>query len=196
LSKLIAFISTFALLFLMIGVIIYVRVLGPAELLRRTLDPPAIVKEVQQLNELVTVRYTIQKVVGMTQQKVPVGSESILLMVQAKVSAGVNLAGITQYDVNKPEPNSAQLRLPAAKLFDVSLDEKSTKVWDRRITRWTPWVPFDKDLEHRARLQALDDVRTTAIEMGILRDADRNAQTAIRDLLRPLGIQSVTFGTT
>ena len=109
-SKLIAFISTFALLFLMIGLIVYVRVLGPAESLRRTLDPPGIVKEVQQLNELVTVRYTVQKVVGMKQDKFPVGAESILLMVQAKVSAGVNLAQITQYDGG----GAGSRRVPAA----------------------------------------------------------------------------------
>jgi len=48
---------------------------------------PDILSRVQQLNRLTTVRYTIQKVVGLTDQKYPVGSESILLIMQANVDA-------------------------------------------------------------------------------------------------------------
>ena len=65
------------------------------------------------------------------------------------------------------------LRLPPAKLFHVFLDEKQTKVWDRHITWWTPWVPFDPDLEHKARLTAQEDVRAAALKMGILDEAHR-----------------------
>jgi len=73
------------------------------------------------------------------------------------------------------------------------LDEKQTRVWDRQITWWTPWVPFNPDLERQARLAALDSVRQTAVEMGILDEARHNAETSIRNLLKTLGAQSVTF---
>jgi len=36
-------------------------------------------------------------------------------------------------------------------------------------------------------------VEKAAIEMGILKQAERNAETAIRGLLQALGVQSVTF---
>ena len=65
----------------------------------------------------------------------------------------------------------------------VFLDEHKVKVWDRRITWWTPWIAPDPDLEHRARLTALDDIQTAAIDMGILEDAQRNAQSAIQSFL-------------
>src|SRR2546425_3533925 len=38
------------------------------------LDSPAVLVRVQQLNQLTTVKYTVQKVVGLKDQKVPVGS--------------------------------------------------------------------------------------------------------------------------
>ncbi len=191
-SKLLAFISTFTLLFVMIGVIAYERYYAPpGGLLHRTIDAPAIVKEVQQLSEVVTVRYTVEKVVGLTEDKRPIGSESILLMVQGRVLAGVDLSSLTQYDIAKIG-KSVKLRLPAARITEAFLDEKYTKVWDRHITWWTPWVPFNPDFEHKARLAALADVRKSALEMGILKQAQQNADTAIQKFLQALGFETVT----
>jgi len=42
-----------------------------------TLDPPAIVREIQSLSELVSVKYTVEKVVGLEEKKTPVGSEKL-----------------------------------------------------------------------------------------------------------------------
>ena len=191
-SKLLAFISTFALLFVMIGVIAYERYYAPpGGFLHRTIDAPAIVKQVQQLSELVTVRYTVEKVIGMTEDKRPMGSESILLLVQGRVMAGVDLSGLTQYDVIK-SGKSVKVRIPAARVTEAFLDEKYTKVWDRHITWWTPWVPYDPELEHKARLAAIADVRQAALDMGILKQAQQNAETAIRRFLQALGFETVT----
>ena len=57
-------------------------------------------------------------------------------------------------------------------------------------------VPYDIDLEKRARLAALDSVRQEALDMGILLDAQVNAQNLIRALLHPLGIEQVSFRAT
>jgi hypothetical protein len=35
------------------------------------------------------------------------------------------------------------MKLPPSKILHVEFDEKSTKVWDRTKTWWTPWVPYD-----------------------------------------------------
>src|SRR3954447_3375888 len=98
-SKLIAFISTFALIFLIIGLIVYARIYAPGGTWLRPMDPPAVVSQVRGLKELVTVRYVVQKVVGLTESRQPVGSESLLIMVQGYAQAGVDLGSITQYDV-------------------------------------------------------------------------------------------------
>jgi hypothetical protein len=157
-----------------------------------TLDSPSVVREIQRLNELVSVKYTIQRVVGLEEQKVPLGSEKLLLIVQAEVLAGIDLSALKPGDV-KTLPNSAiYVTLPAPKIVHIVIDDKQTKVWDRRITWWTPWVPFNPDLERQARLAARDEIQKGALEMGILDQARRNAETSIRSLLETLGVKTVT----
>ncbi len=159
---------------------------------RSPLGPPNILARVQQLNQLSTVRYTIQKVVGLKDQAYPVGSESILLIVQAHVDAGVDLAGMHPDDVSV-RSDGVVVRLPEPKILNVAIDEKETKVWDRQKTWWTPWVPYSLDLEQRARLAGLASVRQTALDMGILNQAERNAETSIHGLLTLVGIKTVRF---
>jgi hypothetical protein len=158
----------------------------------RFLDSVAVITQVKQLNQLATVKYSVQRVVGLREPKVPFGEESILLMVEGDAIAGVDLSNLRPQDVSKTGTHSVRIELPAARLLNVYIEEKQTKVWDRQITWWTPWVPYDPDLEHKARMQALDDVRKAALQMGILDQAQTNAESSIRDLLGAMQI-SVTF---
>ena len=191
-AKVVAVASTAALILLLVAIIIYLRFFGSGAA-RRTLDPAAVVTQVQRLNELVTVRYSIEKVVGMKEQKDPVGEESILLLVRGSVLAGVDLAGLTPDDVTGFNGSGVRIRLMPPRIQQAYLDEKYTKIWDRRITWWTPWVTPDADLEHKARMQALEDIRAAALEMGILKEARRNAETDIREILHAFGIDKVAF---
>jgi hypothetical protein len=158
---------------------------------RLALDPPSVLAQVQRLNQLATTRYTVQKVIGLTEQKQPVGSESILLIVQATVQAGIDLAGLHPDDVLVHSDGTVVVRLPPSKILNVSIDEKETKVWDRQKTWWTPWVPYSLDLEQRARLAGLAAVNQAALDMGILPEATRNAETSIRGLLGLFGVKTV-----
>lgn len=193
-ARVVAFISTFCLIFLLIAAIAYNRFFVPGGgIFHRSLDAPAVVQEVRQLNQLVTVKYSLQKVVGLTEQHQPLGSESILLLVEAHVLAGVDLGELTQYDVNFPSRDEVKIRLHPAQITETFVDEKNTKVWDRRITWWTPWLSPDLNLEHNARLEALKQVQAAALGMGILKDAQNNAERAIRSILQVLGIKKITF---
>jgi hypothetical protein len=151
-----------------------------------TADSPAVVTQIQRLNQLVTVRYSIQRVVGVKEPKEPLGEESLLLMVQGEVQAGVDLAGFDSANVHFSGPHAVAILLPPPRIVNVFLDEKYTKVWDRRITWWTPWVGYDPDLEHKARQQALEDVKSAALTMGILQQAQQNAERTVRDFLTAL----------
>ena len=153
-------------------------------------DQRAVLTQVKQLNRLVTVEYSIQRVVGVREQKEPLGEESILILVQGQALAGVDLNALSGHDIQYSGTHSLEITLPPAKLFNTFLDEKQTKVWDRQITWWTPWVPPDPDLEHKARLQGLDDIRNAALAMGILGQAQKNAEVGIRDLFSAAGIQT------
>jgi hypothetical protein len=155
------------------------------------LDPHAVVTQVRQLNQLATVRYTVQKVIGIKEEKQPVGSESILLVLQARVEAGIDLSSLREQDVFHRPDGALVVRMPEAKILNVAVDEKQTKVWDRTKTWWTPWIPYSIDLEQRARIEGLEAVKQGALEMGILKDAERSAESSIRGLLGLAGIKAV-----
>jgi hypothetical protein len=156
-------------------------------------EPQAVVAQIRQLNQLATVRYTVQKVIGLTEQKQPVGSESILLVMQARVEAGIDLSSLREQDIFRRPDGALVVRMPAAKILNVAVDESETKVWDRQKTWWTPWVPYNLDLEQRARREGLEVIKKGALDMGILKDAERNAEASIRGLLGLAGVKSVVI---
>ena len=176
-------------IFIALAVVVAIAVFWKRETPR--MDAPSVLAQVRRLNQLATVKYTIQKVIALTEQKQPVGSESILLIVQASVQAGIDLAGLRTEDIMVHRDGTVVVRLPAAKILTVSIDEKETKVWDRRKTWWTPWVDYSLDLEQRARLSGMAAASQAAIDMGILTHAQQNAETSIRGLLELAGVKSV-----
>jgi hypothetical protein len=159
---------------------------------RETLSPPSVVKEIQQLNSLVTVKYVVQKAIGLEEKKLPFGTERILLIVQAEVLGGVELDKLTAYHVTSDGARYT-IALPTPKILHLVIDDKETRVWDRSVTWWTPWVPANPDLERQARLAAREAIEKSALDMGILEQAKKNAQASIRGLLTGLGAKSVTF---
>jgi hypothetical protein len=178
------------LVMLVVGLLLFTRLgsvfgIGPA-----AMDSMGVVTQVKKLDQLVTVKYSIQRIVGIKVEHQPVGEESILLMVEGQVLAGVDLSSLTPRDVQIVGGRRSSVTIPRAKVMHVFLDEHKVKVWDRHITWWTPWIAPDPDLEHRARLTALDDIKAAAIEMGILEDAQRNAQSAIQSFLNTLNLDS------
>jgi hypothetical protein len=173
---------------------LYLYYFGRREpVVRRVVDAPAVVKEIQRLSELVTVKYSIQKVVGLKEEKVPFGSEQVLLMVQADVLGGVDLAALSTSDVQIAANHVITARLPPPKVMHVYVDEKQTRVWDRSKTWWTPWVPYNPELEQKARLAALEAMQAAALEMGILSNAQENAEKTVRGFLQTVGVESVRF---
>jgi len=46
----------------------------------RTLDASAVVHEIQRLNDLVSVKYTVQRVVGLEEKKVPALKREVTLV--------------------------------------------------------------------------------------------------------------------
>lgn len=161
--------------------------------LSRYLDAPALLHEVQGLSQLTSVKYAIQKVVGLEEEKHPFGSEKILLFVQADVLAGIDLSRLTNDDIRKLPGGRIRIALPSAAIEDVVIDDKASKVWDRSITWWTPWVPYNHDLERQARLKARDEIEKAAIEGGILEQARQNAETGVRRFLDAVGITQIVF---
>lgn len=152
-----------------------------------------VLRQVQQASELVTVKYTLQQVVGVREPRPLLGEESLLLVAQSRVLAGIDLSKVATDDIRLEPGNVVKLRLPPAQVFEAFVDEKETRVWDRRMSWWTPWEPPSRDLEQRARQQALEQARQKAIDLGLLKDARLQAERVISGLLRAGGAQRVEF---
>jgi hypothetical protein len=184
----------FAVIAALATIVVYQRYFWPgSQRITRTVDAPAVLQQIQALQELATVKYTLQKVIGLEEEKVPFGSESVMMVVLAHVKAGVDLSALTLRDVGLGPDNQIVLRLPAPKILDVYIDDKQTKVYQRSKTWWTPWVPNNPALEQQARQAALESVQLAATQSGVLSNAQQNAETALRTFLQTAGFQSVTF---
>jgi hypothetical protein len=150
-----------------------------------------LLKQVQTLSQLVTVKYVMEKIVvleappkGVLEQFLP-GESRVILIAHGVVKAGVDLSRLKPGDMQVSD-KKVVLNLPPSQITDAYLDDKQTKVVERitGILR-----SFDKDLEQTARQNAVDDIRRAARTGGILKDADERAQAQLKNLFNQLGYE-------
>jgi hypothetical protein len=164
----------------------------------RVYSTPALLQQVQPLSELVTVRYVIERVVIL---EVPpdstigqmfagfIGENRLLLLAHGVVNAGIDLQQLKPEDL-EVNGKCITLRLPPARITDAYLDDKQTKVIERK----TGFLrSFDKDLEQTVRMNAVDDIRRAARQYGIQKDADERARLQLQNLFLQMGFEKVEF---
>jgi len=143
-----------------------------------------LLKEVQTLSQLVTVKYVLEKVVILEDVKW-YGQNRVLMVAHGVVKAGVDLQKLTPEDL-RVEGNKVLLKLPHAAITDVYLDEQRTQVVENSTGLLRT---FDKTLEQNARRQALMDMRLAARSNGIHQDAESRAKLQMTELFRRLGFE-------
>ena len=153
---------------------------GPPKIQNTT----TILKQVQTLSDLVTVKYVLEKVVILEDVKW-YGENRVLLVAHGIVKAGVDLQQIKPEDVRLTE-KKVVLKLPQARIMDAYLDEQKTRVVDRTTGLLRT---FDRDLEQNARRQAVDDLRIAARYNGIYEDAQERARSQLANFFHQLGIE-------
>jgi hypothetical protein len=151
-------------------------------------DTTSVVHEVQNLADLVTVKYVIEKVVVLEDVKW-YGESRVLLLAHGIVKAGVDLKRLQPGDITIAD-NTISIRLPLPQITDAYLDDKETKVIDHTTGLLRA---FDKDLEQTARQNAVDDIARAARRGGILTDADQRAREELTNLLKRIGFEHVEF---
>jgi hypothetical protein len=154
----------------------------------RFYDTPTVLRQVQSLAQLVTVKYVLEKVVVVEDVKW-FGENRVLLVAHGVVKAGVDLHRMKPDDV-RVSGRVVSVRLPPAEITDAYLDDKQTRV----IERTTGLLRvFDKDLEQKARQHAAEEIRRAAREAGILQEATERARAQVERLLHDLGFERVEF---
>ena len=158
-----------------------------------------ILKQVQTLSQLVTVKYVMERVeeldaaptstLGQWLTSVT-GEPRVLLLAHGIIKAGVDLSRLHPDDLSV-SGSRIVIKLPMPEITDAYLDEKLTRVIERNNGRF---LPFDKDLEQTARQNAIDDIRRAARNSGILKDAEDRARAQLTHLCHELGFQEVEFG--
>ena len=146
----------------------------------------AVVKQVQTLSQLVTVKYVIEKVVVYEDVKwFPGGENRVLMIAHGVVKAGVDFQKLKPEDLEL-SGKRVKIRLPNPQITDCYLDENRTQVVERSTGLLRS---FDKDLEQTARQFAVDDVRRGARNAGILKDADERARAQVEKLFQQMGLE-------
>ena len=148
-------------------------------------DTSVLLKQVQSLSELVTVKFHMEKVVIFEDVKW-YGENRVLLVAHGIVKAGVDLSKATV--TASPAGNSVTVTLPRPSITDVYLDDQKTQVIERNTGMLRN---FDKDLEQNARRQAVDDIRRAARNAGIVKEATERAQSALSSVLQQSGFEKV-----
>ena len=160
----------------------------------RTTTGPVVVEGIRELDRLATVRWT---------ESVPVTRESggdflervfdgekVILIATGSVEAGVDLGDIQKDDVSV-KGDTVTIDLPEAEILSASLDERTTRVYDRDFSPLN-FHP-DDDLVEKARLRAVEKIEASARENGILDTAEGNAEDSIRAFVTTLGFEKVKF---
>jgi hypothetical protein len=159
---------------------------------RIDISRPTVVQQIQQLQRLETVVYSMEKIVTGEQAskyfpKLLVG-DRLLLIVHGDVTAGVDLGALDPGHVTVAG-KSVELRLPEATVFSTRLDNARTRVYERQTGLLS--AP-DPQLETDVRREAERQLTQAALDGGILKTAAANARTTLTSLLQGLGFETVS----
>jgi hypothetical protein len=154
---------------------------------------PTVVQQIQQLQRLETVVYSMEKIVTGTQEskylpRMLVG-DRLLLIVHGEVTAGVDLGALDPSQLTI-DGKTVSIKLPEASVFSTRLDNQRTRVYSRETGLFT--TP-DPDLESDVRREAERQMTQAALDGGILKTAATNARATLTSLLQGLGFEAVAF---
>jgi len=158
-------------------------------------DTANVVRQIQTLSELVTVKYVVEKVVILDAPPESAlgqfvqGDNRVLLLAHGIVKAGINLKDLVPGDVTI-SGKTIRIKLPPAQITDAYLDDSQTQVidWKQGFLRG-----FDKDLEQKARQMAVDEIRRAARTDGILNEATERAELQLAVFFNQAGFERVEF---
>ncbi len=160
---------------------------------------PVIIEHIRAASELVTVHYTVQKVVESFRENqmwtsrietlLGVSGQRVLLVAYGEVRAGLDLSQIEEGDVIVDGEQVAVV-LPMAEILSSKLDNEKTYVYDYEKGIFSP---DDPGLFDEVRQIAEKEIVEAALEDGILDKAQTNAQAYLILLLHSLGFGEVRF---
>jgi hypothetical protein len=158
----------------------------------------AISVRVRSLSRLETTSYTIEKVIeagieGNSFENLLFG-DRLLLIARGNVEAGLDLQQVSEEDIQiSPDGTTVTVTLPPVEIFDVTLNNQETRVYDREQGLFAPENP---NLESQARQVAEDAILQTACDDGIMERTTEDSQQAMEQFLNLLEFEEVVIVST
>ena len=160
----------------------------------RTTTGPVVVEGIKELDHLATVRWTesvpVTRETGGDVLDRLFSGEKVIVIATANVEAGVDLKDLGKDDVSV-NGETVTINLPEPEILSASLDEDTTRVYDRDFSPLN--IRPDDRLVKEARVRALQKVETAALKNGILDTAEANAENSVRAFVTTLGFDEVRF---
>jgi hypothetical protein len=154
-------------------------------------DQPTVVRQIQQLQRLETVSYTMDKIISGEHSNAYLpnflAGDRLLLVVHGEVIGGIDLARLQPGDV-LVQGQKVSIHLPAAEVFSTRIDNARTRVYSRDTGLFSS---ADPNLESEVREEAERQLQQAALQDGILKTAADNARSTISGMLYGFGFHEV-----
>lgn len=157
------------------------------------IDQPTVVRQIQQLQRLETVRFSMDKIISGEHDNpyLPkfLAGDRLLLVVHGDVIAGVDLSHLRPQDVSIYD-RGISVRIPKSEILVTRIDNSKTRVYSRDTGLFSS---PDPNLESEVRQEAERQLQDAALQDNILKTSDDNARSTLSALLRSLGFTTVEF---
>src|SRR3974390_2080382 len=154
---------------------------------------PTVVRQIQQLQRLETVRYTMDKIISGESDSAYLPkflvSDRLLLVVHGEVIGGMDLGKLQPSDV-AVQGRTVTVHLPNPEILVTRVDNAKTRVYSRDTGLFSS---PDPNLESEVREEAERQLQQAAQQDGILKTAQDNARSALLTILKGLGFERVEF---
>ena len=154
---------------------------------------PTVVRQIQQLQRLETVRYTMDKLISGERDSAYLPkflvSDRLLLLVHGEVIGGLDFSKL-QTGAVSVRGSTVTVHLPSPEILVTRVDNSRTRVYTRDTGLFSS---PDANLESEVREEAERQLRQAAQQDGILKTAEENARSALATILKGLGFERVEF---
>jgi len=155
-------------------------------------DPVTYINQIQALARLETIQYTVEQVVaaetGQGTLAFAFGTQ-ILVQIHGTVIAGIDMQKLSPSDMQL-QSGVLSVKLPPAEIFATSVDENKTQVYNIQTG---VFARLDPNLVIAALQSGKDKITTAALDDGILKLAQQNAESYLSKFFAALGYQNTIF---
>lgn len=153
------------------------------------LSKSKVQSRLKNLQELGTVEYTLRKVLAVDDtQWYSVGDRKVVISMKANMKAGVDFSKLNIQEFDN-DTKSIKLQLPPAKvnLLDIQPEEIKYELVKVSMLRGD----FSNEELNQIQVLGEKDIRSKIDELGILKEAEKNADTFIKSWLKMMGFENI-----